>query len=87
MMIEIDIRRKVRRLSGIAVSDDGPAILFMYYVYFIQSIKYPETTYVGYTTNIRQRLETHNSGGLIHTKMYRPWQLKMFLGFQTQQKL
>ena len=31
--------------------------------------------YVGYTTNMRARLETHNSGGSLHTKKDRPWEL------------
>ncbi|HLB40230.1 MAG TPA: GIY-YIG nuclease family protein [Candidatus Babeliales bacterium] len=55
----------------------------MFYVYLIRSLKYPETTYVGYTTNLKQRLETHNSGGPVHTAQYRPWELHIFLGFKT----
>ena len=53
----------------------------MYYVYLIQSINFPATHYVGYTTNLKQRLETHNSGGSIHTAKDRPWRLVMYLGF------
>jgi len=56
----------------------------MYYVYLIKSINSPEVTYVGYTTNLKQRLETHNSGGSIHTEKYRPWELVMYLGFVEQ---
>jgi predicted GIY-YIG superfamily endonuclease len=58
----------------------------MYYVYLIKSITFPETLYVGYTTNLEQRLETHNSGGSIHTAKYRPWQLVMYLSFAEQSK-
>ena len=58
----------------------------MYYVYLIKSITSPETLYVGYTTNLEQRLETHNSGGSIHTAKYRPWQLVMYLSFAEQTK-
>lgn len=54
-----------------------------YYVYLIRSIKYPETLYVGYTTNIKQRLETHNSGGSIHTRNDRPWELVMCIAFKS----
>ena len=53
----------------------------MYYVYLIKSINHPETVYVGYTTNLTQRLETHNSGGSIHTAKYRPWEFIMCLTF------
>ena len=42
--------------------------------------------YVGYTTNLKQRLATHNSGGSIHTAKYRPWELVMYLGFADKDK-
>jgi predicted GIY-YIG superfamily endonuclease len=35
---------------------------------------------------LKQRLETHNSGGSIYTEKYRPWKLVMFLGFKEQSK-
>jgi len=53
-----------------------------YYVYLIQSVKFPQTTYAGYTINIKQRLETHNSGGSIHTKKDRPWKLIVCMAFK-----
>lgn len=53
----------------------------MHYVYLIKSILYPERTYIGNTVNLKQRLETHNSGGSLFTMPYRPWKLIMFLGF------
>lgn len=58
----------------------------MFYVYLIQSISFPEVTYVGYTQNIDQRLETHNSGGSIHTAKCRPWKIIMYLCFTDQAK-
>jgi len=58
----------------------------MYFVYLIKSIKFPEQVYVGYTKNLEQRLETHNSGGSKHTKVYRPWRLQMYLAFSDEQK-
>lgn len=54
----------------------------MYYVYLIRSTKYPQTVYVGYTTNIKERLATHNSGGSIHTKRDRPWELVVCMAFK-----
>lgn len=47
----------------------------MYYVYLIKFIEFSEKFYVGYTTDLAQRLETHNSGGSIHTVKYMPWEL------------
>lgn len=54
----------------------------MFYVYLIKSIKYPEIIYVGYTTDLKERLETHNSGGSIHTKKDRPWELVVCTAFK-----
>lgn len=68
----------------------------MYYVYLLRSIKNPSKTYTGYTTDLRQRLDAHNSGSSDHTKDdrpwnsvytkdYRPWELVMYLAFQDQE--
>jgi putative endonuclease len=58
----------------------------MYYVYLIKSVNFPEIFYVGYTVNLKQRLETHNSGGSIHTEKHRPWELVMYVAFAEQIK-
>jgi putative endonuclease len=54
----------------------------MYHVYLIRSLKYPDQVYIGYTINMEQRLETHNSGGSVHTATYRPWELIACLSFK-----
>lgn len=58
----------------------------MFYVYLLRSVKNSDKTYIGFTTNISQRLETHNSGGSIYTKDARPWQMVSFIAFDTQEK-
>lgn len=58
----------------------------MYYIYLINSIQFTQTYYVGYTTDLKQRLETHNSGGSIHTAQDGPWKLVMYLAFSDQIK-
>jgi len=58
----------------------------MHYVYLIRSLSDPEKTYVGNTVNLKQRLEVHNSGGSIYTKVSRPWELIVFLGFKEKLK-
>lgn len=58
----------------------------MYHVYLIQSTKNKSKKYVGFTTNLKQRLETHNSGGSVYTKLDRPWELVMFLTFMDEKK-
>lgn len=54
----------------------------MFYVYFLRSLKNPKQSYIGYSTNIEDRLETHNSGGSIHTSKYRPWELIYYSAFK-----
>lgn len=53
----------------------------MYYVYLIRSLKHDSQTYIGHTDNLSERLTTHNSGGSVHTCMYRPWQLIVSVSF------
>ncbi len=53
-----------------------------YYVYLIRSIKYPKTTYVGYTTDVAKRLACHNAGGSIHSKKDKPWELMICIAFR-----
>lgn len=58
----------------------------MYYVYLLKSIPFPDQKYVGHTDNLLERLATHNSGGSVHTKPYRPWKLVMCMGFEDKLK-
>lgn len=58
----------------------------MYYVYFLRSLKDPLKTYVGFPTCIEKRLETHNSGGSVHTEKFMPWRLVSYMAFDSQEK-
>jgi putative endonuclease len=58
----------------------------MYYVYLIKSKSFSQIYYAGYTTNFKQRLETHNSGGSIHTAKYKPWGLVVCLKFTQEER-
>ncbi len=53
----------------------------MYYVYLIQSHSDPDRRYVGFTTDLKQRIKTHNAGGSIHTAKHRPWTLVSYHAF------
>jgi putative endonuclease len=44
-------------------------------VYVLRSEIDPSRYYVGLTSDLRTRIETHNSGGSVHTAANRPWQL------------
>jgi len=45
-----------------------------YYVYILQSMK-NNNLHVGYTNDLRKRLQEHNRGLNFSTKPYRPWKL------------
>jgi len=53
----------------------------MYYVYLLQSESHPEQRYIGYTTDLKQRLACHNSGNSKHTAKYLPWKLISYHAF------
>ena len=54
----------------------------MYYVYILRSINFSDKIYIGYTLDLKKRIETHNSGGSTYTAKYKPWEYVMFLGFK-----
>lgn len=56
----------------------------MYYVYVLRSLK-DEKLYSGYTSNLKQRLEYHNSGKVESTKWRKPFELIYFEGYNHQQ--
>lgn len=58
----------------------------MFYVYYIRSKSSPDKTYIGYTSNIKQRLEEHNLGKSVYTKDFMPWSHIGFLGFDEELK-
>ena len=54
----------------------------MFYVYFIKSLNFSNQKYIGCTDNLNERLETHNSGGSVHTSNLRPWELVIYVAFK-----
>ncbi len=56
----------------------------MFYVYLIRLILFPDQVYVGITEDLKKRIETHNSGGSIHTAKYKPWELIVYIGFKNE---
>jgi putative endonuclease len=53
----------------------------MLYVYILRSLDDPERYYVGITSNLRDRLQRHNSGQVLHTSRYAPWAIKTYIAF------
>jgi putative endonuclease len=54
------------------------------FVYVLRSVPEPMRYYVGLTSDVARRLETHNSGGSQHTAMLRPWQLVASIEFASE---
>ena len=50
-----------------------------FHVYILQSQIDSDAFYVGFTEDLRDRLETHNAGHVPHTAKFRPWKVKRLL--------
>ena len=57
-----------------------------FYVYILQSLKYPAHFYTGHTTDLIKRLSKHNEGGCKHTDKYLPWKIRTSIAFDTKDK-
>jgi len=57
------------------------ALPLMYYVYILKSINSPNQVYVGSSSDIKKRLESHNSGANKHTRKFRPWKIIWYSAF------
>jgi predicted GIY-YIG superfamily endonuclease len=53
----------------------------VYYVYLLRSNSDPKRTYVGFTEDLRKRLEDHNAGKSTHTARHLPWIVETYLAF------
>jgi predicted GIY-YIG superfamily endonuclease len=53
-------------------------------VYVLRSTPAPARYYVGLTSDLKRRLETHNSGGSQHTAALRPWELVTSIEFASE---
>ena len=58
----------------------------MHYVYLLRSIPAPDQTYIGYTSDLKTRLKSHNQGKSKHTAKYNPWELITYVAFSEKSK-
>jgi putative endonuclease len=54
------------------------------FVYVLRSMRCPDRYYAGLTSDVVRRLATHNSGGSVHTRLLRPWELVVSLEFSAE---
>ncbi len=58
----------------------------MHYTYILQSLKDQSHFYTGFTSNLKRRLQEHNSGDSIHTNKFIPWKIKTYIAFEDVEK-
>ncbi len=58
----------------------------MFYVYLIRSETFPQRKYVGFTTDLKKRIQTHNAGGAVSTSKHRPWKLVSYHAFTDKRR-
>ena len=58
----------------------------MKYVYMLESINFPNETYIGLADDLRTRIVAHNSGQSSHTAKFKPWRLVTYIGFKDESK-
>jgi len=50
-------------------------------VYILRSIPFPQQTYIGYTTSLKNRLRHHNTSSSVHTRKFQPWKIEVAIRF------
>ena len=53
-----------------------PVMKQFFYVYILQSKLDSQRFYIGLTNDLQGRLRNHNSGRIVHTSKWKPWQVK-----------
>ncbi|PIU41032.1 MAG: excinuclease ABC subunit C [Candidatus Omnitrophica bacterium CG07_land_8_20_14_0_80_42_15] len=53
----------------------------MHIVYILISATHPNRYYIGYTTNLKDRLIQHNTKDSGYSKRYAPWQVVTYITF------
>ena len=58
----------------------------MFYVYLLISIADASQRYVGFTTDLKQRVKSHNDGASVHTRKYKPLKLVSYFAFDDERR-
>jgi len=56
----------------------------MHYVYILESIATPGHYYIGYTANLRDRIQKHQADVSSHAAKFRPLKLKLYIAFESK---
>ena len=55
------------------------------FVYLLRSVRRPDLPYTGITSDVRARLNDHNSGVCRFTAADRPWELRVVIEFADEE--
>ncbi len=58
-------------------------MIMFFYIYVLQSQK-NKRFYIGFTDNLKKRIEKHNRGEVYWTKRHIPWKLMYFEGYRSK---
>jgi len=58
----------------------------VHYAYLIENDGTPAQRYVGLTSDLKRRLEDHNSGKSAHTSKFKSWRLVTYVAFSNKAK-
>ncbi len=75
-----------RAKEGFTVRTKSFRVGAMHYVYLLRSEVDPDRTYIGSTSDLKERLNRHNAGGSINTEGLRPWKLVTYLAFSSREQ-
>lgn len=56
----------------------------MYYVYLLKSRK-NGSIYIGYSNDLKKRIDLHNKGSVPSTKLGRPWELVYYEAYKIKE--
>ena len=57
-----------------------------HYVYILTDVSTSTHHYVGYTTDLQERLARHNRGAVPSTVPFKPWRIQTAIAFDSEQK-
>lgn len=78
-----DITKRSRSSAGYPECSGLTFTKWMYYTYILQSFK-DNSFYIGYTSNLRIRLDFHNSGSSKYTAKKIPWKIVYYEVFDNK---
>jgi len=78
--------RRLPRRSTQGVGGHADSMKGYFYVYILVSESDPNRFYVGLTADLASRIAKHNSGGVPHTKRFRPWHIKTAVAFRDRKR-